>query len=167
MDKLILFGVLVSMLFILAFYIDKLISLFDDVDEKEVLEVGYGTCTRGVFPAASANPEAPQLLTGIHRNVDNQYVYIYPNPRDRFLAGYFVQVVGTRILYKIGNYGDDAIIIGIPEKLQGKQFSLQYAAYDNNDRVSNRITVVVAAAEVAADDMADTWSLDWMPESGL
>ncbi|SFW62751.1 hypothetical protein [Chitinophaga sancti] len=165
MDKLILFGILASILFILAFYIDKLISLFEDVDEKEVLGVGYGTCTRGGFPVASANPEAPELMTGIHRNVDNQYVYIYPNPRDRFLAGYFVQVVGTRILYKIGNYGDDAIVIGIPEKLQGKRFTLQYAAYDNMDRVSNKITVVIDAVEVEADNMADTRTLDWMPEN--
>lgn len=165
MDKLILFGVLASTMFILAFYIDKLISFFEDIGENEVLEVGYGTCIKGGFPVASASPEAPELLIGIHRNVDNQYVYLYPNPRDPFLAGYFVQVVGTRLLYKIGNYGDEAIVIGIPEKLQGKQFTLQYAAYDTMDRVSNKITVVVDAVELTADDMADTWTLDWMQEN--
>jgi hypothetical protein len=165
MDKLILFGVMASMVSLLAFYMDKLVSFFEDIDEKEVLEVGYGTCTRGGFPVASPVPEAPELFTGIHRNVDNQYVYIYPNPKDRFLAGYFVQVVGTRILYKIGNYGDEAIVIGIPEKLQGKLFTLQYAAYDTKDRVSNKITVVVDAVAVMADDMADTKALDSLQEN--
>lgn len=165
MDKLILFGVVASMMFIFAFYMDKMMSFFEDIDENEVLEVGYGTCTREGFPAQSPVPEAPELFTGIHRNVDNQYVYIYPNPKDRFLAGYFVQVVGTRVLYKIGNYGDDAIVIGIPEKLQGRRFTLQYAAYDTMDRVSNKIMVVVDAVKVVADDMADTKALDWAQEN--
>lgn len=166
MDQLILFGALASMLLILAFYIDKLISFFEDVDEKEVLEVDYGTCSREGFPVSSASPEAPVLLTGIHSIVHNQYVHIYPNPQDRFLAGYFVQVVGTRILYKIGNYGDEAIVIGIPEKLQGKGFTLQYAAYDTQDRVSNKITVVIDALPIlAADDLEDILRLDWMQEN--
>ncbi|WP_343667684.1 hypothetical protein [Chitinophaga sp.] len=163
MNTLILFGALASCMLMLACYIEKLISFFEDVDEKKVLAVGYGTCSRGGFPVPSASPEAPVLLTGIHSTVDNQYVYIYPNPQDRFLAGYFVQVVGTRILYKIGNYGDDAIIIGIPEKLQGKRFTLQYAAFDTQDRVSNKITVVIDAVPVLADALEDT--LNWMKEN--
>lgn len=165
MDKLILFGALASLLMILAFYIDKLISFFEDVDENEVLDVDYGTCSREGFPVSSASPEAPVLLTGIHSMVDNQYVYIYPNPQDRFLAGYFVQVVGTRILYKIGNYGDEAIIIGIPEKLQGKGFILQYAAYDTQDRVSNKITVVIDAAPSLVHDLADIFQQNWIQEN--
>lgn len=165
MDKLILFGVMASMVFILAYYMDKLISFLEEADENEVLAVSYGTYTRGGFPVASPVPEAPELFTGIHRNVDNQYVYIYPNPKDRFLAGYFVQVVGTRLLYKIGNYGDEVIVIGIPEKLQGKRFTLQYAAYDTMDRVSNKIIVVVDAVAVEADDLADSRTMDWMQEN--
>ncbi len=156
-----------NVVFIFAFYMDKLMSFLEETEEKEVLSVSYGTCTREGFPAASQGPEAPELFTGIHRNVDNQYVYIYPNPKDRFLAGYFVQVVGTRVLYKIGNYGDEAIVIGIPERLQGKQFTLQYAAYDTMNLVSNKIIVVVDPVEVLADDLSDARELDWMPENGL
>ncbi|WPQ65625.1 hypothetical protein SIO70_12270 [Chitinophaga sancti] len=165
MDKFILFGAVASMFMILAFYIDKLISFFEDVDENEVLDVGYGTCSRGGFPVSSASPEAPVLLTGIHCMVGNQYVYIYPNPQDRFLAGYFVQVVGTRILYKIGNFGDEAIIIGIPEKLLGKRFTLQYAAFDTQDRVSNKITVVVDGIPSLVNDLADIFQQNWMQEN--
>lgn len=115
--------------------------------------------------------------------VNNRYVVIYPRTTEGFIAGYYLTVNGADSYYKIdygvfnenlnqdrkaarsknthvnsirenGGHEDSAIVIKLPANLKGDTFTVKYAAYDKENRVSNPVTAIVSvlASKDATDD---------------
>jgi len=147
------------------------------------LTVGHSAAgTTGTFPATSTDASAPKLdsvyndLT--YYTVNNRYVIIYPRSNSGFVQGYYVAINGSNSYFKVdygtfnqlparkksrhlptslrenGGHEDSTIILKLPGNLVGDIFTVKYAAYDKENRVSNPITAIIniVASPNAGDD---------------
>jgi hypothetical protein len=148
----------------------------DPVALSAAVKVANATSATGELPATTDG--APVLLTDgydmrTYYAVNNRYVVIYPRSTTGFVSGYYVKINGANNYFKIafpdkapprranphnnlreeGDNSDSAIIIKLPAGLKGDTFSIKYAAYDTENRVSNTLTAIVSV--IASKDSTD------------
>lgn len=147
------------------------VKTIDPIALSAALKIGYGgTSVKGSFPASSADAAAPKLdpdyNNRIYSAVKNRYVVIFPRTTAGYVAGYYLTVNGADSYYKIdypafvaerkaarqqkysglrenGGHEDSSIVIKLPADIKGDTFTISYAAYDLQNRVSNTISAIV------------------------
>lgn len=132
--------------------------------------------------ADAAAPKLDSAYDGrTYYAVNNRYVVIYPRTTNGFVQGYYLTINGSSSYYKIdygvfeetiiqrkaarkrtgksedqrenGGHEDSTIVIKLPANLIGDVFSIKYAAYDKENRVSNPVSANVKV--IASPDAAD------------
>jgi hypothetical protein len=144
--------------------------VIDPVALSKSVTVGSADSISGALPASSTATEAPVLEADGYDNytynaVNGRYVIIYPQSVSGDITGYYVKINGASNYFKISypkpnnarvakkgqtqsllrtdGTVDSAIVIKLPVDIKGDTFSLQYAAYDAENRVSNKITAII------------------------
>jgi hypothetical protein len=132
--------------------------------------------------ADAAAPKMDSIYNNrTYYTVNNRYVVIYPRSTSGFIQGYYVSVNGSNAYFKVdygtfepvtvrtagrkkshqshnglrdnGGHEDSTIILKLPSNLAGDVFTVKYAAYDKENRVSNPITAIVNV--IASPDATD------------
>jgi hypothetical protein len=163
------------------------------------ITVRYGVAVKdSALPAVSTAADAPVLDTmykRLYKVVEGQYLFIYPKALSGTVAGYYIKVKGATSQFKItypavqlppprkaatvnnilargaDGFVDSAIVITLPLDIKGDTFQIQYAAYDNSNRVSAPVTASVnvfpQGTKAFNDSLTGTWkyygSRSYMP----
>lgn len=149
------------------------------------ITVAYSTkVSDSLLPAPSADAAGPKLDSFYEREytaVKGRYLFLTPPGASGSVAGYYFQIVGAKSYHKItypaivndkrqkngaaarfeGDNADSLIMVKIPLDIKGDTFTVKYAAYDADGRVSNALTarVILLPQGNAAfmDSVAGTW----------
>lgn len=153
---------------------------------SEAITVAYGTKVGdSLLPAASTDAAAPKLdsmYERIYTAVKGRYLILTPPGLSGSVTGYYFQIAGARSYYKTsypaidndlrkqavanarfeGDNADSVIVVKLPMDIKGDTFSVKYAAYDAQGRVSNTLTAVISLLpqgnQAFQDSLAGTWT---------